>query len=230
MHASSFRISALFTAILAFAAGLWGLAADDAKAPPAGATVLFDGKSLEGWTGKNGQPATWKVEDGYMEVVPGKGDIRTAKEFGPDFKLHVEFWLPLMADKHGQARANSGVYLQGRYEVQVLDSYMNETYPDGVCGALYGILKPSKNANKPPEQWQTYDLTFKSPRVDGDGKVTTKGELTVVQNGETIIDKGQFDKVTGGAMDEKMGYSGPIRLQDHGCKVRFRNIWLQPIE
>jgi hypothetical protein len=106
---------------------------------------------------------------------------------------------------------------------------MNETYPDGACGAMYKILTPSKNANKPPEQWQTYDITFKSPRVDDQGKVTTKGELTVVFNGETIIDKGEFDRVTDGAMDKKLGVPGPLRLQDHGCKVRFRNIWYQPL-
>jgi hypothetical protein len=204
-------------------------AADDSPSRPKDAVVLFDGKDLTGWTTLDGKPPEWKVEDGYLEVVPGKGDIRTEKTFGPDFKLHVEFWLPLMADAKGQARANSGVYLQGRYEIQVLDSYMNETYADGVCGALYGIIAPSKNANKPPEQWQTYDITFHAPRVDAEGKVTAKGHLTVVQNGETIIDNGAFDKVTGGALDEKLGEAGPIRLQDHGCRVRYRNIWLQPI-
>ena len=202
---------------------------DDAGSRPKDATVLFDGKDLDGWTTLEGKKPGWKVQDGYMEVAPGKHDIRTEKLFGPDFKLHVEFWLPLMADKHGQARANSGVYLQGRYEIQVLDSYMNETYPDGVCGALYGIIAPSKNANKPPEQWQTYDITFHAPRVDGAGKVTARGRLTVVQNGETIIDDGTFDHTTGGALDEKIGEPGPIRLQDHGCKVRYRNIWLQDL-
>ncbi|CAN5321115.1 DUF1080 domain-containing protein [soil metagenome] len=230
MSLASVRTVTLLALILSTAGSMAALAGDSAKPPPPGAIVLFDGKSLEGWVGANGKAAPWKIEDGYVEVVPGKKDIRTTKTFGPDFKLHIEFWLPLMANKTGQARANSGVYLQGRYEIQVLDSYMNETYPDGVCGSLSGILKPSKNANKPPEQWQTYDMTFKAPRVDAQGKVTTKGELTIVQNGETIIDKGQFDKVTGGAMDDKMGQPGPLRLQDHGCKVRFRNIWLQPLD
>ncbi|HEV8062874.1 MAG TPA: DUF1080 domain-containing protein [Gemmataceae bacterium] len=229
MRAAWMGLAMVVASILAINASAGG---DGAKSVPTpeDAIVLFDGKNLDGWVGADGKAAPWKVEDGYLEVVPGKHDIRTTKEFGPDFKLHAEFWLPLMANKTGQARANSGIYLQGRYEVQVLDSYMNDTYPDGVCGALYGILKPSKNANKPPEQWQTYDITFKSPRVDDQGKVTTKGELTIVFNGETIIDKGQFDKLTGGAMDDKMGNPGPIRLQDHGCKDRFRNIWIQPIK
>jgi Domain of Unknown Function (DUF1080) len=203
--------------------------AEEPSARPKDAIVLFDGKDLTGWTTLDGKPAEWHVQDGYMEVAPGKRDIRTEKTFGPDFKLHVDFWLPLMPDAKGQARANSGVYLQGRYEIQVLDSYMNETYPDGVCGALYGIIAPSKNANKPPEQWQTYDITFHAPRVDSEGKVTEKAHLTVVQNGETIIDNGAFDKVTGGALDEKLGEPGPIRLQDHGCKVRYRNLWLEPL-
>lgn len=194
--------------------------------PPPGAQVLFDGKSLAGWVSLNGKPAGWTVKDGYIEVGPRKGDIMTDKKFGPDFKLHVEFWLPLMADKTGQARANSGVYLQGRYEVQVLDSYNNKTYPDGACGALYKILTPSKNASKPPEQWQTYDIDFHAPRVDAAGKVTKKGRITVVQNGETIIDNGEFDRPTDGAMDKNMRAPGPIRLQDHGALVRFRNIWL----
>ncbi len=226
------RIST-WTATSALVLLVFGLTvrADDQKGDaPKDAIVLFNGKDLSGWTSLKGDPATWKVMDGYMEV--GRGDIMTKEKFGPDFQLHVEFWLPLMADKKGQARANSGVYLQGRYEIQVLDSYMrpaNETYANGTCGALYRIIAPSKNANKPPEQWQTYDITFHSPRVDDKGKVTEKGRLTVVFNGETIIDNGTFDKVTGGALDEKMGEPGPIRLQDHGAKVRYRNIWLKPI-
>jgi hypothetical protein len=201
--------------------------------PPKGATVLFDGKDLSGWLNDKGQPAEWKVEDGYMEVAPGKHDIKTKDTFGPDFKVHVEFWLPLMADKKDQGRANSGVYLQGRYEIQVLDSYMNDTYANGSVGALYGIIAPDKDAQKkavkPPEQWNTYDITFRAPRVDDKNKVTEKGSVTVVLNGVTLIDKGQFDKVTGGALDDKVGTPGPLRLQDHGCKVRYRNIWIQPL-
>jgi hypothetical protein len=202
---------------------------EEAAAPPKDAIVLFNGKDLSNWTTRDGEPAEWRVEDGYMEVVPGKHDIMTKDKFGPDFKLHAEFWLPLMADKTGQARANSGVYLQGRYEIQVLDSYMNNTYPAGECAALYRIISTSKNANKPPEQWQTYDITFHAPRVDNDGNVTEKGRVTVVFNGETVIDNGAFDKTTGGALDEKMGTRGPILLQDHGCKIRFRNLWLKTL-
>jgi hypothetical protein len=216
--------------LMAVSAGAEDKKSDDGAKPPKGAVIIFDGKdqNLAEWTTRAGKPAEWKVDDGYMEVVPGKGDIMTKEKFGPDFQLHVDFWVPLMPDKTGQARGNSGVFLQGRYEIQVLDSYQNETYANGACGALYGIIAPSKNACKPPEQWQTYDITFRSPRVDDQGKVTEKGILTVVQNGTTIIDQGTFDHVTGGALDEKLGTPGPLLLQDHGCKVRFRNIWLKP--
>jgi hypothetical protein len=199
--------------------------------PPKGAVVLFNGKDLSDWVTRAGKPAKWKVKDGVMEVRGG--DIMTKAKFGPDFKLHVEFWLPLMPKATGQGRANSGVYLQGRYEIQVLDSYKNDTYANGSVGALYGLIAPDKKAQqkaiRPPEQWQTYDITFHAPRVDAKGKVTTKGRLTVVLNGVTIINDGKFDRVTGGAIDEKLGNPGPLLLQDHGCKVRFRNLWLLPL-
>ncbi|HMF11170.1 MAG TPA: DUF1080 domain-containing protein [Gemmataceae bacterium] len=209
--------------------------------PPKGAIVLFDGKDLSGWRMRGSdKPAPWKVEDGYVEIVSGKGDIMTKDKFGPNFELHVEFWLPKMPDDvKGQARANSGVYLQGRYEIQVLDSYMNETYANGSVGALYGIIAPDKKAQekavKPPEQWNTYDITFHAPRVADTGKVTEKGRLTVKLNGIAIIDDGKFDRWTGGELDQKLGEPGPILLQDHqnksgGANVRYRNIWLKPLE
>jgi hypothetical protein len=209
--------------------------------PPKGAIVLFDGKDLSGWRSRDrDEPAPWKVENGYVEIVSGKHDIMTKEKFGPDFQLHVEFWLPKMPDDvKGQARANSGVYLQGRYEIQVLDSYMNDTYANGSVGALYGIIAPDKAAQakaiKPPEQWNTYDITFHAPRVDDKGKVTEKGRVTVALNSVKIIDDGKFDHVTGGELDRKLGEPGPILLQDHqnksgGPNVRYRNIWLKPLE
>jgi Domain of Unknown Function (DUF1080) len=210
-------------------------AADERSAkPPQGAQVLFDGKNLDGWTKLDGKEPEWKFEDGYMEVVPGKHDIRTKETFGPDFQVHVEFWLPLMEKAKEQGRANSGVYLQGRYEVQVLDSYMNKTYANGSVGALYGIIAPDKEAQeeaiKKPEEWNTFDITFHAPRTDDQGKVTEMGRVTVVMNGVTLIDDGKFDHVTGTPLDEKIGSPGPLRLQDHGCKVRYRNIWIKPLD
>ncbi len=227
-------------AALALAVLLAGPAAADDKKdepppPPTGATVLLDGKDLSKWVSQKdaSKEAPWTLKDGYVECAPGKGDIMTREKFGPDFKLHVEFWLPLMEKATGQGRANSGVYLQGRYEIQVLDSYMNETYQNGSVGALYGILEPSKEAQKkavkPPEQWNAYDITFKAPRVDDAGKVTKKGYVKVDLNGVTVTE-GEFDKTTGGAMDQKLGEPGPIRLQDHGNTVRYRNIWIMPLE
>jgi hypothetical protein len=221
-----------------------GATADDKKEespkPPKGAKVLFNGKDLSDWTTRDGKEAKWKVENGVIEIVSGKGDIMTKDKFGPDFQLHVEFWLPKLPDDvKGQARANSGVYLQGRYEIQVLDCYENDTYANGSVGALYGIIAPDKEAQKkaikPPEQWNTYDITFRAPRVDDDGKVTEKGRLTVKLNGVTIIDDGKFDKHTGGELDKDLGKPGPILLQDHqnkgdGPNVRYRNIWLKPLD
>lgn len=197
--------------------------------PPAGAIVLFDGTSLDGWVKQDGKPAQWKVKNGYVECQPRTGSIMTKRKFGPDFKLHVEFWLPLMPNARGQARANSGVYLQGRYEIQVLDSYNNKTYANGSCGALYGLIAPRTNASKPPETWQTFDITFHAPRVDANGKVVKKGWVTVVHNGVTVIDHGEFDRATPGALDNKIAEPGPILLQDHGNHVRYRNIWLVPL-
>lgn len=202
------------------------------KPAPRGAHVLFDGKNLDGWQSLGGGPARWSVKDGYMQVKRGTGDIRTKRKFGADYLLHVEFWLPLMPNAHGQERANSGVYLQGRYEIQVLDDFHNETYADGSIGAMYKVITPDMKAQakaiRPPEEWQSYDITFHAPHVE-DGKVDKKGRITVVLNGVPIIDHGSFDQVTPGAMDDKMGTPGPLRLQDHGCKVRYRNIWLKPL-
>ena len=198
-----------------------------------GFVPLFNGKDLAGWTGINGTRPEWQVSDGYLEVVPGKADIWTKQTFGPDFKLHVEFWLPLMPSARGQTRANSGVFLQGRYELQILDSYMNDTYPDGSVGALYRQITPDKEALqkaiRPPKQWQSYDISFHAPRVDETGKVTAKGRITVVLNDVTIINDGQFDKATPGGTEDKLDTPGPIRLQEHGAKVRFRKIEIKEL-
>jgi hypothetical protein len=194
--------------------------------PPEGAVVLFDGKDLGGWVKKDGKtPASWPVADGIFTVGAGQGDIRTAKSFG-DFRLHLEFNVPLMPEAKGQARGNSGVYLGGIYELQVLDSY-GLTPKTNDCGAIYQQVVPRVNACKPPLQWQTYDVTFHKARVEGD-KVARKARLTVLQNGIKIIDDAEISLTPGGAR-VKEGEDGPLLLQDHGNKVEFRNIWIQPI-
>jgi len=211
--------------------------ADDSTTPndrtlglkaPEGATVLL-GDSLDAWVKVNDKSAPagdWPVSGGIATVGPGKGSIRTVDSFG-DFQLHVEFNVPYLPDQKGQARGNSGVYLQGIYELQVLDSY-GLTLKNNDCGAIYLQIIPSVNACKPPLQWQTYDIIFRSARVEGE-KVTKKARLTVVQNGLTIIDDKEISPTPGGVPEVKEGGPGPIMLQDHGNLVQFRNLWIKPL-
>jgi hypothetical protein len=211
---------------------------EDAKGtpPPAGATVLFDGKTLDSWTSRDGKkPAGWKLVDGGVMQVNGTGDIVTKDKFDGRFKLHVEFRVPYMPDKKGQARGNSGVYVQGRYEVQVLDSYGLDS-KDNDCGAIYEVSKPLVNACKAPAVWQSYDIEFTAPKCE-DGKVTEPAHITVYQNGVKIQDdtrlvrknkegKEEVVKFTRAGMETDPCTPGPILLQDHGNPVQFRNVWL----
>lgn len=194
--------------------------------PPEGAVTLFDGRNLDGWVkaGSRG-PAGWKVSNGAMTV--SGGDIMTEKQFG-DFQLHIEFNIPYMPEVRGQARGNSGVYLQGRYEIQVLDSYglKPESHE---CGAIYGEFTPLVNACKPALQWQTYDISFRAPRVEN-GKVVEKARVTVRQNGVLIHDDREIDPTPGGLDTDATKTSGPLWLQDHGDAVQYRNIWLKPLD
>ncbi len=195
-----------------------------AKAP-AGATVLLGGEGSEGWVQSNGKtPANWRFADGILTV--GHGDVMSDKTFG-NFELHVEFNVPYMPDAHGQARGNSGVYLTGNYELQVLDSYGLQIQ-DNDCGAIYHQVKPAVNACKPPLQWQTYDVTFHKAKLDN-GKVVKKARVTVIQNGIKIIDDAEISPSPGGGGTPE-GQDGPILLQDHGNPVQYRNIWINPIE
>jgi len=194
--------------------------------PPEGAVVLFGGKSIDGWVKTDGKtPATWPVEDGILTVGKGQGSIMTSRTLG-DVQLHVEFNVPYMPEARGQARGNSGVYLAGAYELQVLDSY-GLKLQDNDCGAIYKQVVPLVNACKPPLQWQTYDITFHKAEV-ADGKVVKKARITVVQNGIRIIDNAEISPTPGG-VDTKEGADGPLLLQDHGNDVQFRNIWAKPL-
>ena len=191
--------------------------------------VLFDGKDLSKWQSLDGSEASWKVVDGVLEVVPGSHDIVTKEKF-EDCKLHVEFRTPIPAEgDKGQHRGNSGIFLQGRYEIQVLESY-GLVQTAGDCGSLYSITAPSQNVAKPPMQWQTYDITFRAPRFDADGKKTENGKLTLIWNGVKVHDNIDIPYPTRNhAMVETAG-PGPIELQDHGFKVQFRNIWIVPLK
>jgi len=197
--------------------------------PPPGAIVLFDGKEFSQWEHTPKKPGAgsvkWKrVGGGAMEIKPGTGSIVTKRKFA-DFKLHLEFRTPFRPDQRGQARGNSGLYLRGRYEVQILDSYGLEGL-DNECGGIYKVGAPLVNMCSPPMQWQTYDVTFSGPRFDSGGAKTQEASVTIVHNGVTIHDKREIPNPTGGALDDKVAEPGGIYLQDHGNRVQFRNIWL----
>ena len=202
-------------------------------APPADAVVLFDGTDLSQWEkgGDSGRAAGWKVENGYVEIVPGSGEIRTRRGFG-DCQLHVEWMAPAPPRAEGQERGNSGVYLMSRYEVQVLDSYENRTYPDGQAAAIYGQYPPLANASRPPGEWQSYDIVFHRPRFGPGGKLQRPARVTVFHNGIVVQDDVILTGPT--AHRRRPPYSPhpdrlPLLLQDHGDPVRFRNIWIRDL-
>ena len=196
-----------------------------AKAPT-GAYVLLGEHPFEGWVQSAGKtPASWPFADGILTV--GHGNIMTSKTFA-NFQLHLEFNVPYMPDAHGQARGNSGVYLTGNYELQVLDSY-GLKIQDNDCGAIYHQVTPAVNACKPPLQWQTYDVTFHKAKRGPDGKVVQKARVSVTQNGLLIIDNSEISPSPGGGSFAE-GQDGPILLQDHGNPVQYRNIWIKPID
>jgi hypothetical protein len=199
---------------------------------PSDAIVLFGGKDLSGWVKTDGEPATWKVENGYMEVSKDGGTIRTRQGFG-DCQLHVEWSIPASMEAKGQGGGNSGVYLMGLYEVQVLNSYQNVTYADGQAGALYGQFPPAVNSSLPPGQWQTYDIIFHRPHFDKNGGLLQPAYITVLHNGVLIHNHVALSGPT--EWQEQPPYKAhpdklPIMLQDHGDPVRFRNIWIRDLE
>jgi hypothetical protein len=205
--------------------------------PTKDAIVLFDGteKTLKNWTSGNGKPTKWKLVDGALESVRGGGYLQSKQEFG-SCRLHVEFATPSEAKGSGQGRGNSGVFLMGQYEIQVLDSYKNITYPDGQCGALYGRAKPLVNASRGPGEWQTYDVTFHRPIFNKAGDVTRKAKFHVIHNGHVIHDNLELSGGTGWrgphsiSEYKKHGDKGPLKMQDHGNPVRFRNVWVKPLK
>jgi hypothetical protein len=188
--------------------------------PPSNAIVLFDGSDLGDWIDANNAAPRWNLDGDQLIVEPGLGDVLTRRTFG-DFQLHLEFWLPEMPEATGQDRANSGVYLQGRYELQILDSFGEEPEDDS-CGALYKRAAPLWNACRRPEVWQVLDVAFSCPRPDAPAR------LTAFLNGVLIHNNLAIPGPTGGALDDDPSEPGPLRLQDHGCRVRFRNIWIVP--
>lgn len=201
-------------------------------------TILFDGNSLEGWVNCDGEPANWELENGVMTVVPGDPESKNknnilSREKHLDAVLHVEFRIPHMPDSTGQWRGNSGVFMQGRYEIQILDSYGVEIPKDNDCGAIYKMHAPLINTCKPPLEWQVFDVYFRSPRFDENGEVVEHARITLLHNNVIIHNNVEMKKPTGKkiqpGVEPDVSKPGPILLQCHGPgdRVSFRNIWLQ---
>jgi hypothetical protein len=202
-----------------------------AGAAPSDAIVLFDGTDMSNWRAMNGGPAKWIVKDDYMESVRGAGYVRTLQGFG-DCQLHVEFRTPTPVMGESQGRGNSGVFLMGVYEVQVLDSYDNITYADGQCSAIYGQYPPQVNACRKPGEWQTYDIIFKAPRFAANGDLLKPAIITVLQNGVLTQDHVEINGPTNWC--SKSPYEAhpgklPLSFQDHGNPVRYRNVWVREL-
>ena len=197
---------------------------------PAGAIVIFNGQDVSDWTSKDGGECKWNIVDGVLQGKPGAGDILTKHQFEGGYKLHVEFRVPYEPDNHSQGRGNSGVYLNSHWEVQVLDSYHNETYADGACGAIYSIEPPMVNAARAPTVWQAYDIEFHPAKCES-GKVVERPTVTVIWNGVKVHDHTKLTKdSTPAGNGGDICQPGPLKLQDHGHPVQFRNIWTVPLK
>lgn len=195
-------------------------------APPPDAVVLFDGQDCSQWvmTGSK-EPCKWPVADGAMTSM--EGDVMTTAEFA-DAQIHVEFMTPVHPDAQGHGHGNSGVYVQGSFEIQVLDSFGVEQPGLGDCGAIYGQYRPAVNACLKPGEWQSYDIYFRAPRYSENGKLRSMARISVLHNGIWIHDNVEIDTTPGG-VERDVTKPGPLMLQYHGSNVRFRNIWLRPL-
>ncbi len=206
------------------------VAPGDTNTPPSDAIVLFDGTDTDQWTHYKGEAVKWTIVDKAMTVKTGSGDIYSKQKFG-DCQLHLEFRIPEKVEGPGQDNGNSGVFLQARYEVQVLGSYDSETYPNGQCGAIYKQSIPLVNASRPKMEWQTYDIIFKAPVFNEDGIKISPAYVTVLHNGILIQNHVEIKGTT-----EYKGWpaniahgKASIQLQDHGNEVSYRNIWLREL-
>jgi len=201
-------------------------------APPSDAIVLFDGSDLSEWVAEeDGGDAEWSVDDGAMTVTRGSGDIVSRRSFG-DVQLHIEWRTPAEVRGEGQGRGNSGVYFMELYEIQILDSYENSTYPNGQAGAIYKQYIPMVNASRGPGEWQSYDVVFTAPRFDAAGELLNPAYLTVLHNGVLIQNHAELQGPTvwvGNPVYEAHADRAPILLQNHGNPVSYRNIWVREI-
>lgn len=198
---------------------------------PSDAIVLFNGKDFEEWEHTSGDDATWTIEDNSIMVVkPKSGNIQTKKEFG-DIQLHIEFRTPAKVESEGQGRGNSGVFLQGRYEIQVLDNYDNRTYSNGQAGSIYKQTMPLANACKAPGEWQMYDIIYTAPHFNDDGIKTSSAYVTVLHNGIVVQNNTEIKGTTEyiGLPKNVAHGKAPLILQDHDNLTAFRNIWVREL-
>jgi 3-keto-disaccharide hydrolase len=196
----------------------------DARALPSDAVSLFDGTTMNGWVNADGQPARCGATRGIMTCTAGTGNIFTEKQIG-SAQIHLEFKVPYMPDEHDQGRGNSGVYLQGRYEIQILDSFETPTYSVGMAGALYGQAAPLVNAARPPGEWQTYDIIFHAPRCSESGELLQPATVTLFWNRVLALDHVSIDAST------CTSTPGPLMLQDHNAtRMQFRNLWYRSLD
>ena len=201
--------------------------------PPSDAIVLFDGKDLSKWKDKDGGPAKWDVKNGVFTVKKGAGDISTAQTFN-DFQLHIEWLIPQGITGQSQARGNSGIFLQGLYELQVLDNYNNRTYANGQAGSIYKQSRPLKNAMRAPGDWNVYDVIYTAPRFKEDSSLFSPARVTVIHNGVVVQNNTTITGETQyiGLPNYTFHGKGPIKLQDHGDPsqpISFRNIWIREL-
>jgi hypothetical protein len=205
-----------------------GKTASDA---PSDAIILFNGKDASAWQNRKGEAAAWTVADGAMTVKPGAGEIHTRESFG-DCQLHIEWRTPAEVKGNGQGRGNSGIFLMGRYELQVLDNYNNKTYSNGQAGSIYKQLVPSVNVCRPPGEWQSYDIIFTAPVFYDNGLLKSQARITVIQNGVLVLNNMAIwggTEYIGMPVYERHASKLPIMLQDHGNPVSYRNIWIRPL-
>jgi hypothetical protein len=198
---------------------------------PSDAVILFDGKDLSQWQKENGGNVAWKLGNGYMQVVKGAGNIQTKRSFG-DCQLHIEWRTPDTVRGDGQGRGNSGIFLMGLYELQVLDSYKNRTYSNGQAGSIYKQQMPIVNVCRQPGEWQTYDVIFTAPRFNSDSSLRSSARITVLQNGVLVQNNVSIigsTRYVGIAFYKMHADKLPLILQDHGNPVSYRNIWIREL-
>lgn len=199
---------------------------------PSDAIILFDGTDMSKWESVDGGEVEWEIEeDGAVTVVPGTGNIQTKESFG-DVQLYIEWRSPMNMEHKGQDRGNSGIFLQNRYELQVLDAYENPTYINGMAGSIYKQTSPLANPTRKPGEWETYNISYKAPRFNDDGSLNEPARITVIWNGVVVQNNTEIYGHTPyiGYPEYNAHGKAPIQLQDHNSKVSYRNIWIRPLD